>query len=162
LNAPPGSHWFNLGLQQTGTRCDDREVATVANDIVTSRFKIRSATMTVDADVRTPTPVKPKTPNVPCSTRTADPTTENPFKGAPAGTVAKIVEINGAGGSIVRKGGVVQPLKKSGWISPGDILITDKGTTVTVEAINGSRIGINKYVAARFDGEGNGAWTATR
>ncbi len=141
---PSGSHWHNFGWYSTGTGCDDAKAAVLKK--IPTNFKIVSATATIDPSKVKP---KPRKSQVTCP----KPKPESFFDGAPPGAIGRVTEVDGKQAWIQHKRGPIVPVKFKTWIFPGDIVVTDKKTVMSVEFITGGRAGVNKGVSARFSDE---------
>jgi hypothetical protein len=144
----PGNHWHNFGSYSTGSGCDPAH-ATVKASIPT-RLKIVSATATVDIAKAREEERKKQANTKICPT--PEPV-DDFWDGAPKGAIGRVAEIHGTRAWIQHKSGKVQPVKFRTWVFPGDIVLTDNKTVVAVDFVTGGRIGINKNVIARVDGD---------
>jgi hypothetical protein len=111
-----------------------------------------------------PKPTKPKTtkkaqipkednkkePKKPCPA----PAEPSFLAGGPKGAIGRVAEVDGSKAWIQHKGGKAEPLTFKTWVLPGDIILTDPKTVVAVELVTGGRVGLNKDVVVRIDGDG--------
>ena len=79
---------------------------------------------------------------------------ESFFKGLPSGAIGRVTEVDGKQAWIQPASGEIVPATFKTWVFPGDTFITGKHTVLAAELVTGGRVGINKDVAARVDGNG--------